>query len=141
MPGSRRSRRSCARPISDHYSPRSAKDPYPPKGPGALVGIADKLDTLTGYIGLGQTPSGSQDPYGLRRAARGVLGTLIAHGYRLSLQGLIRESAHLLCERVGENEEDLFQEVFAFLRGRLANLWVGEGHRGGFGRGGPFGRL
>ena len=115
--------------ISDHYSPRSAKDPYPPKGPGALVGIADKLDTLTGYVGLGQTPSGSQDPYGLRRAARGVLGTLIAHGYRLSLQDLIRESAHLLSDRVGESEEDLFQEVLAFFRGRLANLWVGEEHR------------
>lgn len=62
--------------IAAHYLPRSANDTLPEGRIGTLLAVADRLDTLVGYVGLGILPSGSSDPYGLRRAAQGVVQML-----------------------------------------------------------------
>ncbi len=62
-----------ARGIFEHYLPASSGSPLPETTTGTLVGLADRLDTLTGFFGLGQIPSGSADPYALRRQAQAVI--------------------------------------------------------------------
>jgi len=59
--------------IAEHYQPRNAADRLPTSKIGRLLAVADRMDTLTGYAGLGISPSGSADPFGLRRAAQGVV--------------------------------------------------------------------
>ena len=65
-----------AEAIAEHYRPRNASDTPPQTTVGRLLAVADRMDTLTGYAGLSITPSGSADPFGLRRAAQGVVQVL-----------------------------------------------------------------
>src|SRR5205807_2346692 len=62
--------------IAEHYKPRSAGDSLPQTALGKLLAVADRIDTLVGYFSIGIQPTGSSDPYGLRRAAQGVLQIL-----------------------------------------------------------------
>jgi glycyl-tRNA synthetase beta chain len=79
--------------IRDHYAPRGATDPTAPSDAAALVAIADRLDTLVGCFAIGLQPTGAADPFALRRAAIGVLRTILDHGYDLSLKDAV-ETAH-----------------------------------------------
>ncbi len=74
--------------ISEHYMPRSAEDGLPASTLGAVVALADKLDTLEGIIKIGQAPGGSSDPFALRRAALGVIRILEERKWSLDLQTL-----------------------------------------------------
>jgi glycyl-tRNA synthetase beta chain len=78
--------------IRDHYAPRGAKDDVAADAPGALVALADRLDTLTGCFAVGLSPTGAADPFALRRAALGVLRTVIRHRYDLSLSAAIEQA-------------------------------------------------
>ncbi len=75
--------------IYDHYKPQSMEDRSPRTPAGALVALADKLDTLAGCFSIGLRPSGSSDPFALRRAAQGVVKILADHGLRAPLEDLI----------------------------------------------------
>ena len=75
--------------IYDHYKPESMEDRCPRTPAGALVALADKLDTLAGCFTLGLKPSGSSDPFALRRAAQGVVKIMADHGLRAQLEDLI----------------------------------------------------
>ena len=76
--------------IREHYQPRGAADATAPGDAGALVAIADRLDTLVGCFAIGLTPTGAADPYGLRRACLGVLRTLLDRGFDLRLSDAFR---------------------------------------------------
>jgi glycyl-tRNA synthetase beta chain len=76
--------------LAEQYLPRFAGDALPATGAGLAVAVADKLDTLVGIFAIGQKPTGAKDPYGLRRAALGVLRILIETGVSLDLRELIR---------------------------------------------------
>ena len=78
--------------ILEHYQPRSASDALPASDPGRVVSIADKIDAIVGAFGIGIQPTGSQDPYALRRQAQGIVNILLANGWDLSLIELIKES-------------------------------------------------
>ena len=78
--------------IAEQYLPRFAGDALPATGAGLALAIADKLDTLVGIFAIGQKPTGTKDPYGLRRAAIGVLRILIETGIALDLRELIRSA-------------------------------------------------
>ena len=82
--GRRRSRRS-GRAIAEHYQPRGAGDALPATRAGLAVALADRLDTLTGIFAIGQKPSGTKDPFALRRAAIGVLRMMIEKRLPLDL--------------------------------------------------------
>jgi len=75
--------------IREHYMPRSAGDELPATPAGVAVAIADKLDTLTGIFAIREKPTGTKDPFGLRRAALGVLRILIEKGLDLDLRRFI----------------------------------------------------
>lgn len=80
---------AVATAIFEHYLPRGAGDALPATPAGIAVALADKLDTLAGYFGLGLIPTGSNDPFALRRAAQGVTSVVVERGLRLSLGALL----------------------------------------------------
>ncbi|MGB4430968.1 MAG: glycine--tRNA ligase subunit beta [Limnochordia bacterium] len=79
--------------IREHYLPRFAGDVLPETVEGTLVSLADKLDNLVGYFAVGKIPTGSQDPFALRRQAQGVVQILRRAGYDLALSELISAAA------------------------------------------------
>ena len=78
--------------IAEHYQPRFAGDDLPASVDGQILAIADKLDTLAGVFSLGKSPSGNRDPFGLRRAALGIIRILVECGIDLDLQVIIAEA-------------------------------------------------
>ncbi len=94
--------------IGEHYMPRFAGDELPATDAGRVIAIADKLDTLAGIFAIGKQPSGSRDPFGLRRAALGVIRILVECGLDIDLSATIRAAAEaqpsskLSAEDIGE---------------------------------------
>ena len=86
---------AVARAIRDHYLPRAAGDALPKSGIGDAVALGDKLDTLAGIFASGLKPSGTSDPFGLRRAAIGVLRIVLEHRLELNLIELIDRALRL----------------------------------------------
>jgi glycyl-tRNA synthetase beta chain len=84
-----------AEAIGEHYLPRGAGDALPGSSLGDAVALADKLDTLAGIFASGQKPSGNSDPFGLRRAAIGVVRIVLEHRLDLDLTGLIERAVRL----------------------------------------------
>lgn len=78
--------------ILEHYQPRFAGDDLPQSYTGQIVSVADKLDAIVGAFGIGIQPTGSQDPYALRRQAQGVVGIILEAGWDISLEQLIAAS-------------------------------------------------
>jgi glycyl-tRNA synthetase beta chain len=81
--------------IDEHYMPRGAGGALPVTGAGTAVALADKLDTLAGIFAIGQKPSGTKDPFGLRRAAIGCLRILVENKLDLDMQALIARAVAL----------------------------------------------
>jgi glycyl-tRNA synthetase beta chain len=96
---------------------------------GAVVAIADKLDTLAGCFGLGLIPSGSQDPYALRRSAMGVVATLLAHNLDLSLASLARLAVGNLAGKTARPADEAAADVREFLVQRVRHLLEEKGFR------------
>jgi glycyl-tRNA synthetase len=82
--------------IFEHYLPRSAGDTLPETKAGLALGLANRLDSLVGLFAVGLAPTGSADPYHLRRDALGLVQNLVAHEISISLQPLLTEAAALL---------------------------------------------
>lgn len=81
--------------LKEQYLPKFAGDELPSTTTGAIVALADRIDTLAGIFGLGQVPTGSKDPFGLRRASVAVLRILVEKGYDLDLRDLLEEAVEL----------------------------------------------
>jgi glycyl-tRNA synthetase beta chain len=112
--------------ILEHYLPRFAGDKLPGSLEGVCVGIADRLDTITGCFSAGLIPSGSEDPYALRRQSVAILAMLLERGLRLPLRELIAAS----CKGYGlENSESVSAQALDFLRQRLSGVLAAEGVR------------
>lgn len=120
---------AVAQAIREQYLPRSADDDVPGSLAGAVLSMADKLDTIVGCIGVGLLPTGSQDPYGLRRQAQGFLQTALKWQLRLSLSELIDRALQLLEPKLSQPIDATRAQVFEFFRIRLATLLSGEGFR------------
>ena len=120
-----------ARAIREHYLPRAADGPLPESLEGAVLSIADKVDTIVGCLGVGLIPTGSQDPYGLRRQAQGVVQIELAFGRSLplSLGVTVDRALESLRPKLTEPFEVTRERVLEFFRGRLAAILVGRGRR------------
>jgi glycyl-tRNA synthetase beta chain len=119
---------AIARAIAEHYLPRGADDDLPSEPLGALVGLADRFDTLAGIFANGKGPSGTADPFGLRRAALGVIRVLRARGWHLSLDRVLGAAVDELgAARRKKPAAQVVAEVKAFFRARLKAALVGEG--------------
>jgi glycyl-tRNA synthetase beta chain len=118
---------AVAQAIADHYLPRGASDPVPAEDPGALVGMADRLDTLAGLFVLGKPPTASADPFGLRRACLGVIHLVLGRGYRLSLGEAVDRALEGVGKKLGLGAAPLAEaraQLLEFFRGRLRALWA-----------------
>jgi glycyl-tRNA synthetase beta chain len=102
--------------IREHYLPRGAGDSLPATGAGVSVAIADKLDTLAGIFAIGQKPTGTKDPFGLRRAAIGVLRTLIEKRLDLDLRALIDRAVALQPVQSASAATEIYDYVMERLR-------------------------
>jgi glycyl-tRNA synthetase beta chain len=110
--------------VRDHYRPRTADDAPPKDEIAAIVAIADKLDTIVGIIHIGQLPSGSSDPFALRRSAIGVLRTLLAQGWRLDWNVLVQKALDGFAGaplKGASKPEETLQKTHAFLADRFLN--------------------
>lgn len=114
--------------VYDHYRPAGADDALPRAAVGRVVGLADRLDTLAGFFALGLVPTGSRDPYALRRAALGVVRILLEGGLRLDLPAAIA-AARSLHEVAGATEEEVAASLHPFLLERLRFLLERRGFR------------
>jgi glycyl-tRNA synthetase beta chain len=121
--------REVAAAITRHYAPRHAGDRPAESLPGAVVAVADKLDTLVSCFGLGLIPSGSQDPYALRRSALGVVSTLLEHKMNIPLERLVALALPGLAGRIKRPAAETAAEVIDFLRQRVRFLLGEAGFR------------
>lgn len=112
--------------IEQHYRPRFAGDVLPQGNVACAVALADKLDALVGFFGIGQVPTGDKDPFGLRRAALGVLRTLMESPLPLDLRDLIDDSAAAFAQ--GSLKPGFENGLLDFLFERLRNQLREAGH-------------
>jgi glycyl-tRNA synthetase beta chain len=106
--------------IRDHYAPRGPNEAAPASPVSVAVALADKLDQLTGFFAIGEKPSGSGDPYALRRAALGVIRIIRENGFRLPLRQLLAATAV---------DPATAQAVFEFIIERLVVQLRADGAR------------
>jgi glycyl-tRNA synthetase beta chain len=102
--------------IREHYLPRGAGDALPSTDTGVAVSVADKLDTLAGIFAIGQKPTGAKDPFGLRRAAIGILRTLIEKRLDVDLRALIERAVALQPVQSERVADDIYEYVMERLR-------------------------
>ncbi|MBT2665510.1 glycine--tRNA ligase subunit beta [Bacillus sp. ISL-4] len=116
--------KEVAAAINEHYMPRHADDNVPPSVIGAVVSLAEKIDTLSSFFAIGVIPTGSQDPYALRRQASGVVQILAEKKWNISLEELIvlglkgLESKGILKRDLEEVKADMF----TFFKARVKHL-------------------
>ena len=111
--------------LDEQYMPRGAGDDTASNIIGQILAISDKIDTLVGIFAIGQKPTGEKDPYALRRAALGVLRTIIERKLDLDLRALISEAASLLADKV--NAGAIEDEVFDYILERLRAYYSDNG--------------
>ncbi|MGB5165777.1 MAG: glycine--tRNA ligase subunit beta [Woeseiaceae bacterium] len=109
--------------IGEHYAPRFAGDTLPQTDAGRILAIADKLDTLAGVFMLGKKPSGNRDPFGLRRAALGVVRIIIECGIELDLPALLAEACALQPKGKVDASEAA-SELLVFVSERLRRYFL-----------------
>jgi len=112
--------------ILEHYMPRFSGDEVPKTHAGSAVSIAEKMDTIAGIFSIGKSPTGSEDPYALRRQALGVISIIYKGGFRTSLMAFIAKAVELL--KVEEARRPALEaEVLDFFRQRVENQLESEG--------------
>ncbi|ATZ73181.1 glycine--tRNA ligase subunit beta [Idiomarina sp. X4] len=116
---------SVAEAIEQHYWPRFSGDHLPQSKEACAVALADKLDTLVGIFGIGQVPKGDRDPFALRRAALGLLRTLVERDLPLDLNELLAASAEGFGDKL--SNQAVKGDVFDFLLGRFRPWYQEQG--------------
>ena len=112
--------------IQEHYFPKRAGADLPTSALGAVVGLADRIDTLSGCFGIGQIPTGTTDPFGLRRISLAILHIVEHFGWALSLSDVVSKSLSLYGDKVNGSAETV-EQVLSFIRGRFINDQLGVG--------------
>ncbi len=113
--------------IREHYLPVRAGGELPTSIPGALVGMADRIDSIAGCFGIGQTPTGTADPFGLRRLSLGLLNIINAMGFSLSLTEFVDQALALYGDKLSVPQDEARRNVLEFIKGRFSNDLTGQG--------------
>lgn len=110
--------------LKEHYQPKFAGDALPETETGTIVALADRIDTLSGIFGIGQKPTGSKDPFALRRASLGVLRLLVEKQLPLDLKALLSAAAEQHGSNIG-NADETVETTFAYMVERF-RAWYEE---------------
>lgn len=113
--------------IHQHYMPRFAGDDLPKSEAGAILSVADRLDSIVGCFSAGLIPSGSQDPYALRRQAIGLIRILLERNLSMSVSGLAQAAADGF-GLAGDTRVETITGVLDFVRQRARNVFIDEGY-------------
>ena len=120
---------AVAQAIDEHYMPRFAGDAQPASVAVRIVSLADKIDNLVATFSRGLIPTGSQDPFALRRQALGIVNMLNEAKYHVSLSGLVAKAMELLKLEAGEAQAKMQADVADFMKLRLKNVLADAGIR------------
>ena len=118
---------SVSKGIEEHYYPRYSGDKLPETLEGIITGICDRLDTLVGCFGIGLIPSGSKDPFALRRASLGIVNIILNSRLDISLFELVDYSAQIFESKgiLKRDRVEVVQDVKEFFKQRVINV-LGE---------------
>jgi glycyl-tRNA synthetase beta chain len=111
--------------MEEQYMPRFAGDDLPSTATGQALAIADKLDTVVGIFGIGQPPTGSKDPFALRRAALGLLRIIIEGQLSLDLEKSLHQAVSGLADKI--TAKDVADQIFDFMMDRLRAYYKDSG--------------
>ncbi len=118
-----------AQALAEQYLPQGPDSPMPESVVGALLSMADKADTLAGCFGLNKIPTGTADPFALRRCVLGILRILQDYGFELSIRELLTQAFTLYGARKWKLDQDqAIAKLTDFVGGRLQNYLQGAGH-------------
>jgi glycyl-tRNA synthetase beta chain len=116
-----------AEALLEAYLPRFAGDALPASELGAILSVADRMDTIAGIFGIGMAPTGSEDPYALRRHTLAVINILAERVWPVHLKSVVELAIATLTGKITRPAEALRGEVLEFFRGRLENMYAGVG--------------
>lgn len=124
-------RKEVAEAIFGHYLPRFSGDILPSTKNGMTLAISDKVDNIVGCFLSGLTPTGSQDPYGLRRQTRGKIAIILKHNLKISLKDIIQKSLSLYTvnasSEVKIDENEIVSQILNFIKQRVKNIFLEDG--------------
>ena len=120
---------AVAEALEQHYWPITLTGALPKTDLAASVALADKIDTLAGDFAVGLIPSGSADPYGLRRAAVGVLRILEDRHCVIGIEELLSQAIDFLPPSLVSSRQDTFQKLFQFIKQRFTAILEERGYR------------
>lgn len=117
--------------IFEQYLPRFAGDELPTTTAGSVLSIADKMDTISGLFAIGIHPTGSQDPFGLRRQALGIINIILDKKLNLSINELVETALYFYVEVNGLafDYNKVKDEIIEFFSGRIRNMFMDMGIR------------
>ena len=121
-------RENVARAVDEHYMPRFSGDAVPPSDLGAVVSLADKMDSIAAFFSVGLIPTGSEDPFALRRQTLGVLSILDAKRYDIAVEELVDDAVKALSETLAA-PDGLSASIMSFIGQRLSGMLESEGAR------------
>jgi glycyl-tRNA synthetase beta chain len=115
--------------IYEHYRPTTLEDQSPQSAGGALLSIADKLDSVVGAFSIGVVPTGSKDPLALRRQAMGIIKVILDHSLSISFRKLFLKSFSLYRKKATRSVEESLPDFEDFIKERLRHIFKEEGFR------------
>ena len=113
--------------IEEHYRPVYSGAPLPETTTGAILGIADKIDSICGCFSVGLVPTGASDPYALRRQGIGIVQIMLEKGFSFSLSALIEKTLGLFGQKSPSELAALTAMVFGFIKNRMSHLLAEQG--------------
>lgn len=118
---------AVASAIEEHYRPTYSGGPLPETITGSVLSIADKIDSICGCFSVGLTPTGTADPYALRRQGIGIVHIMLEKGFSFSLRAMIEKSTNLFKEKSKQDTRETADTVYTFLQNRMSHLLAEEG--------------
>jgi len=113
--------------IEEHYRPVYSGAPLPETLVGAILSVADKMDSICGCFSVGLIPTGASDPYALRRQGIGIIQIMIDKGLSFALRELIRCSIEQFGDNDAAESNELIEKVYTFLQNRISHLLAEDG--------------
>ncbi|TKB09358.1 glycine--tRNA ligase subunit beta [Desulforhopalus sp. IMCC35007] len=116
--------------IKEHYMPKRSGAELPSSDTGAVLALADRIDSLVGCFGIGLVPTGTADPFGLRRITLAILHIIEEKGYRFSLKEIVSKALALYGDKV-DGSADTVQTILGFMEGRFKHDRTAKGESAG----------